>query len=202
MPAGLKFIVAVSICVGRQLLRFPLPFVPAQSYKGSNGFGGSREKVRAGLRHAANDLRAEPGTPVLAMADGLVLANPYLFFRGTYALEIQHLGFIARYCEIDRQTEVVQGDRVLEGQVIAYVGNQPGNDMLHIEFFKGTTQGPLSFTPGSHPPYDRRSDVFDGAKLLDDTRRTVNYWAPSSQWHYEIDADGRKYVGRMDLRDI
>ena len=81
-------------------MQFPLPFVPTRSYKGGNGFGGSRESVRAGLRHAANDLAARPGVPVLAIDDGQVISDPYVFFRGTYAFEIRHPGFIARYCEI------------------------------------------------------------------------------------------------------
>src|SRR5262245_2726558 len=93
-----------------------------QTYKGGNGFGGSREKVRPGLMHAANDLAAPPGTPVLAMDEGVVLAGPYEFFRGTYALEVRHPQFIARYCEIARIAEVGLADRVKEGQVIAYVG--------------------------------------------------------------------------------
>ena len=72
-------------------MRFPLPFIPAKSYKGGNGFGASRDKVRPGLKHAANDLAARPGTPVLAMATGVVLQGPYYFYNNTWALEIRHL---------------------------------------------------------------------------------------------------------------
>ena len=183
-------------------MQFPLPFVPTTSYKYGNGFGASREKVREGLMHAANDLRAEPGTPVLAMDDGVVIDGPRAFFRGTYELAIKHPGFIARYCEIDKQTEVKTGDKVVRKQVIGYVGNQPGNDMLHIEFFKGTKSGSLSTAPGGNPPYDRRDDVFDGAKMLDDSRHTAFYFWPTDVWRYDTDAQGRKFVARMDLRDL
>src|SRR5262245_53298272 len=123
------------------IVRFPLPFVPTLSYKGGNGFGASREKVRAGLKHAANDLAATKGTPVLAMDWGIVLRDAYPFFRGTYALEVRHPDFIARYCEIDAKVEVRMNDWVVEGQVIGYVGDQPGDDMLHLEFFTGELQG-------------------------------------------------------------
>jgi murein DD-endopeptidase MepM/ murein hydrolase activator NlpD len=188
-------------------MRFPLPFVPTKSYKGGNGFGGSREKVRPGLMHAANDLAAPPGTPVLAMDEGVVLAGPYEFFRGTYALEVRHPQFVARYCEIARIAEVGLADRVKEGQVIAYVGDQPGEDMLHLEFFSGRLSGPLSYKPGTHPPYDRRDDVFNGAKYLDLTvpsagRLPPEYLDPEYQYRYVSDDEGRKFLARMDLRDI
>ena len=74
-------------------MKFPLPFVPTTSYKGGNGFGGSRDKVRKGLKHAANDLAAAAGTPVLAMDAGIVIRGPDPFFHGTSAIEIR--SFIA-----------------------------------------------------------------------------------------------------------
>lgn len=175
-------------------MRFPLPFLPTKSYKGGNGFGASRDKVRAGLKNAANDLAAPHGTPVLAMDDGMVLRAPYYFYSGTYALEIQHPQFIARYGEISRVTEVNVGDTVKEGQVIAYVGDQAGDDMLHIEFCSGRLRGDLSYPPGTHPPYDRRDDVFDGVRFLDGTRQTATYFDWVDTWRYITDADGRKFL--------
>ena len=172
-------------------MQFPLPFVPKQSYKHGNGFGGSREKVRAGLMHAANDLRAPSGTPVLALEDGYVLAGPYEFFRTTYAIEIQHKSFIARYCEISKNTEVTKDDEVREGQIIGYVGNQPGNDMLHIEFYSGDAVGPLTVKP--NPPYDRRSDVFDGASYLDEAARDAALKSAPSNYAIITDDEGKKF---------
>jgi Peptidase family M23 len=187
-------------------MRFPLPFVPTKTYKGGNGFGASRDKVRPGLKHAANDLAAPAGTPVLAMDSGRVIGGPSKFFRGTFALEIQHPQFIARYCEIDKATEVNVGDLVKEGQVIAFVGDQPGDDMLHLEFFKGKKTGNLSFSPGTHPPFDRRDDVFNGVKFLDATRHTAVHiegvHTKKDDWRFVTDADGRKFLAPMDLRDI
>ena len=181
-------------------MRFPIPFVPSQGYRGIAGFGADRSKVRPGLKHAANDLRAVPGTPVLAMDCGKVIGGPEPFWLKTYILVVQHPHFIARYGEIDPKAEVKVGDDVLAGQVIAYVGDQPGNDMLHIEFFSGEKTG--SFRTET-PPYYRRSDVFDGTKHLDQTRGTVTHWADwRDGYRYDIDAAGRKFVQRMDLRDI
>ncbi len=181
-------------------MRFPLPFVPTTSYKGGNGFGGNRDNVRMGLKHAANDLAADPGTPVLAMDDGVVLQDPYPFFFNTFALEVRHPQFIARYCEIDRKTEVKAGDKVSAGQVIAYVGDQPGKDMLHLEFFRGTKAGDLSSPKGTHPPFDRRDDVFDGATILD--LATHSDLKAEDDWLIETFPDGRKFLKTMQLQDI
>ena len=184
-------------------MKFPLPFVPTITYKGGNGFGASRDRVRKGLKHAANDLAAVPGTPVLAMDEGIVIRGPYRFFFETYALEVKHPQFIARYCEIGRATEVKAGDSVKEGQVIAYVGDQPGDDMLHLEFFTDEKEGDLSFQPGTHPPYDRRDDVFNGEEFLDRTRPTAS-WSDdkTNKYHYYTDSQGRKFLEKPDLRDI
>ena len=172
-------------------MKFPVPYIPNISYKGGNGFGGDRSKVREGLKHAANDLAAPAGTPVLAMADGVVINEPYKFFFNTWAVEVKHADFIARYCEIDRNMEVKKGDSVKEGQVIAYVGNQPGPDMLHLEFFSGKKTGDLT---QSSPPYNRRSDVFDGAKILDGAGIGVGRWPHSVTWRYTTDSEGRKFL--------
>ncbi len=183
-------------------MKFPLPFVPKMTYKGGNGFGASRDKVRKGLKHAANDLAAPPLTPVLAMDQGAVLQGPEPFYSGTYALAVRHPQFIARYGEIGKIAEVKAGDTVKEGQVIAYVGDQPGQDMLHLEFFTGKLHGDLSFRAGTHPPYDRRDDVFDGVKFLDHTVHTVTHLDEDNVYRYCIDGDGRKFLEKPDLRDI
>jgi murein DD-endopeptidase MepM/ murein hydrolase activator NlpD len=180
-------------------MRFPLPFVPTTTYKGGNGFGGNRDAVRKGLRHAANDLAAPAKTPVLSMDEGVVLSVPlHEFFLGTYDLAIQHPQFIARYCEIDRVAEVKVGDLVSPGQVIAYVGDQPGPDMLHLEFFTGRLHGDLS--QKGNPPFDRRGDVFDGVKFLD--MATHSNLTKDDDYIIITEPDGRKFLKTMHLEDI
>ena len=180
-------------------MRFPLPFVPKISYKGGNGFGASRDKVRKGLRHAANDLAAPPHTPVLAMEDGMAVSDLYSFYSGTYAIEVKHSQFIARYGELSKTAEIKNGDHIKEGQVIGYVGDQPGQDMLHLEFFSGKKTGRLSTSPGTHPPYDRRDDVFDGVKYLDDTRASATFKDdPKNVYNYYTDDTGRKFIKTDD----
>jgi hypothetical protein len=110
---------------------------------------------------------------------------------------IKHPQFIARYSEIDRVTEKKVGDQVKEGQVIAYVGDQAGDDMLHIEFFTGKLKADMSYKPGTHPPYDRRDDVFDGVKFLDSTRQTATFFNWVDTWRYVTNADGQKFLDKM-----
>jgi murein DD-endopeptidase MepM/ murein hydrolase activator NlpD len=184
---------------------FPIPFVPALDYRGSRGWNADRSAVAKQLnipggvlKHAACDLIAPPGTPVLAVANGFVREVPYAFYPKegpliTYAFSVQHRGFVARYCEIDREVEVKPGDYVLEGQVIAYVGNQPGYDMLHLELYEGTEFGQLS-TPNANAPFFRRKDVMDPTRFLDQWKHTA-VWKKTAKWKYKPrDADGRLFL--------
>jgi murein DD-endopeptidase MepM/ murein hydrolase activator NlpD len=95
-----------------------------------------------------------------------VIRGPYPFYHGTYAVEIQHPPFIARYCEISRAAPGLQlGTRVTEGQVIAYVGRLHVDSMLHFEIYSGRANGPL--TQRNNPPYQRRADLLDPTPFLD-----------------------------------
>ena len=152
------------------------------------------------LKHAACDLIAPPGTPVLAVADGFVRDAPYAFYPKegpliTYAFSIQHTGFVARYCEIDKKVDVKVGDYVLEGQVIAYIGDQPGHDMLHLEIYDGTEFGELSTAKTlENAPFFRRKDVMDPTPFLDRWKSTA-VWRQSSTYRYKPrDADGRLFL--------
>jgi hypothetical protein len=75
----------------------------------------------------------------------------------------------------------------VEGQVIAYVGDQPGRDMLHIELYTGKRTGDLS--QSHHPPYDRRDDVFDGVAFLDRTVHSVTHWEGDNKYRYVTDSE-------------
>ncbi len=197
---------------------FPLPFVPAQSYRGGLGWNADRSKVakaaneKAGyekipggiLRHAAVDLMAPFGTPVLAMDEGEVLGQPYFFFDNTWAIEIAHPKFLARYCEINRVAEVKKGDLVKPGQVIGYVGDQSywAGDMLHLELYSGKTGGNLTTDySAKNAPFYRRKDVFDPTATLDSIRGTA-IRDLRDKYNYEEDADKRKFLKKYSLEDL
>jgi murein DD-endopeptidase MepM/ murein hydrolase activator NlpD len=151
---------------------FPLSKVPLQSYKdGARRFGSSRGK----RLHAGCDLYAPVGTPILAVADGVVTKYSSTFYQGTGALEIRHTHFIGRYCEISGVAHgIKQGVAVKEGQVIAYVGKlrNISQSMLHFEMYAGIDSRGRRYTIESltdvkNPPYKRRNDLLDPTPYLD-----------------------------------
>jgi len=145
---------------------FPLPFKPKLSYhEGGRRFGANRDGSKR--KHAACDLIAAKGTEIYAVENGQVAYGPYLFYRGTYAIEFRlDSGKVVRYCEIVKvATGVAVGSKLTEGTLIAYVGKMYVDSMLHFELYDGTGSGPL--TVRSNPPYQRRSDLINPTDYLD-----------------------------------
>jgi murein DD-endopeptidase MepM/ murein hydrolase activator NlpD len=147
---------------------FPLRQVPQESWhEAPRKFGNAREQNAR--EHAGCDLYAPYGTEVLAIENGTVVRAPYKFYADTYAVEIQHSFGIARYCEIDRSCTLTLGQEVKEGEVIAKIGHlrgiAVGSDMLHIEIYDGSAEGPL--TEFQNKPFCRRKDLIDPTDFLD-----------------------------------
>ncbi|MDC5107881.1 M23 family metallopeptidase [Acinetobacter baumannii] len=148
------------------LYLFPLK-VRTNSYKngfarfGSNRSGGKR-------KHAGCDLYAPAGTEIRAMADGVV-RNVYYFYDNTDAIEIVHPKHIIRYGEVRKGKALVKaGDKVVKGQVIAYVGSLTTKGipsmMLHLEMYSNpNNKGTLNGTS----VYKRRSDLIDPTPFLE-----------------------------------
>jgi len=146
---------------------FPMDLRPAESYReGMRRFGANRPK---GRRHAGCDLYAPVGTPVFAMDDGEVIRNLYHFYLGTYALEVRHPLYVARYGEIKQNVPrgIRQGAAVRKGQLLGYVGELQGLNMsmLHLEVFSGAASGGL--TVQGRTPFMRRPDLVDPTPILD-----------------------------------
>ena len=115
---------------------FPLPFKPKLSYhEGGRRFGANRDGSKR--KHAACDLIAAKGTEIYAVENGQVAYGPYLFYRGTYAIEFRlDSGKVVRYCEIEKvATGVAVGSKLTEGTLIAYVGKMYVDSMLHFELY-------------------------------------------------------------------
>jgi len=162
------------------LATFPLSARPSLSYHETpRSFGSLRDGGKR--KHAACDLYAPAGSPVLACLDGVVIRGPYLFYNEVYALEIQHAdGTVIRYGEIQPRIPLAaKGTHVHEGDIIAYVGLQSSLTvaMLHFEMYAGKwpkasvgkigipRTGPL--TDLSRPPFMRRIDLIDPTAFLD-----------------------------------
>lgn len=149
---------------------------PAWSWRtGPRAFGAARSKGRA---HAGCDLYAPPGTAVLAVDAGVVTRAPYPFYAKTFAVEVDHGAFVARYGEIaPGSCRLRLGERVEAGGPIATVGHLVGvnvpSDMLHFELYRGTASGPLTDTSGHGArtrdgrPFYRRADLLDPTPFLD-----------------------------------
>lgn len=95
----------------------------------------SRYGRRHGRLHAGIDLRAPPGTPILAAADGRVKFSGYNRDYG-HMIVIDHgNGIETAYAHNSRNT-VGEGQTVKQGQIVARVGrtgNATGNH-VHFEF--------------------------------------------------------------------
>jgi len=147
-------------------VRFPLASRPAKSYKeGMRRFGAGRKKGRL---HAGCDLYAPVGTQIYAMADGEVIRDVYAFYLGTYALEIRHPEFLARYGEIGSAAAgLKKGSKITRGEEIARVGELRGLNlsMVHLELYSGKASGRLTLP--SNKPYQRRADLIDPTSILD-----------------------------------
>ncbi|MCC6556016.1 MAG: peptidoglycan-binding protein [Polyangiaceae bacterium] len=162
---------------------FPLARIFSESWAKPPGSFGANRGARA---HAGCDLYAPLGTWIHAITAGEVLLGPYYFYAGTFALEVHHGHFIARYGEIQKDTPVRKGDKVKAGQRIARVGHLVNinvkSDMLHLELYKGsgsgslTVKGSASAKRADGVPYQRRSD------LMDPTPHLAN-------WRYNLPVD-------------
>lgn len=149
-------------------LLYPLEKPATESYKeGARKFGSSR----GARKHAGIDLYAKEGSIVRAMAAGKVI-RVYNFYCKTYAIEIDHGSFIARYGEVDPRDEnifVEAGSSVKRGDKIGKVGKLIGikvpSNMLHLEMYSTTSQADL--TDKKNKPYQRRSDLFDPTPSID-----------------------------------
>ena len=159
---------------------FPFKQLPNENWtEGMRRFGARRSGGRRA--HAACDLYFPEGTIIHAIADGRVTQGPYAFYQGTFALEIDHGAFLARYGEIKESTFVRVGDRVTAGQPIARVGNLTGitASMLHLELYDKSASGPLTVRGNQSKktsdgvPFQRRRDLIDPTARLNEWKNNL-----------------------------
>jgi murein DD-endopeptidase MepM/ murein hydrolase activator NlpD len=160
-------------------LFFPVSEWNKQSYKeGMRQFGWRRD---GGKRlHAGCDIYAPLKSPVIAIADGVVVERSY-FYAGTDQLSVRHAGIgIVRYGEMQFIPEKFSvGIEVKAGELVGSIGHLRGlkvHPMLHFELYAGTESGLLSLKPAEteskytnvkQGPYRRRSDLINSTELLD-----------------------------------
>lgn len=159
---------------------FPFTQLPAVNWtEGIRRFGARRSKGKRA--HAGCDLYFPVGTTIHSIASGTVTRGPYPFYDGTYALEIDHGTFLARYGEIQGNALVQQGDQVNAGQPIAKVGKLGSitQSMLHLELYDKSAQGALTVKNAQTKktangiPFMRRKDLIDPTEKLNEWRNNL-----------------------------
>lgn len=103
--------------------------------------------------HTGLDFPADPGTPILAAAGGVVLsAGPHPQYG--QLVELDHgNGLVTRYAHTSRML-VKQGDLVKRGQKIAEVGTTGRSTGPHLHFevlVEGIQQNPAKFLASQNP---------------------------------------------------
>jgi murein DD-endopeptidase MepM/ murein hydrolase activator NlpD len=132
---------------GRSARRF-LMRTPINGARLTSGFGPRIHPVLGYSRmHTGVDFGAPIGTPILAAGDGTVIRVGWMGGYGN-VVDIQHDGtWTTRYAHISRFSSGLSvGDRVSQGDVIAFVGNtgRSTGPHLHYEIIRnGSAVNPL-----------------------------------------------------------
>jgi murein DD-endopeptidase MepM/ murein hydrolase activator NlpD len=134
--------------IPKDIFSWPL----ADSYPITSRFGYRKDPFTGETKyHGGIDLGAPAGVPIIAAAGGTVIvANSTDSWGGGYGyyVKIQHEGGYATVYAHASQIAVVNGQEVVKGQVVAYVGStgrSTGNH-LHFEVWKdGARTDPLGY---------------------------------------------------------
>ena len=126
--------------------------IPVQGVKAASLMNTYDQARGQGRKHDAIDIMAPRGTPVLAVADGVVMK---LFQSERGGITLYELApdrrTIYYYAHLDRYAPGIgEGQALRRGQVLGYVGNTgdagPGNYHLHFEV--STTTDPARYWGG------------------------------------------------------
>ncbi|MEM7721572.1 MAG: M23 family metallopeptidase [Pseudomonadota bacterium] len=132
--------------IAAEQLPFTMPV--AGSYRFTSGFGYRRDPFNGSRRlHAGADFAGSRGTPIVAGADGVVIATGRQRGYGLM-VEIRHSqGFTTRYAHLSR-IRVSEGERVSRGEQIGDMGNTGRSTGTHLHYEvrrNGTPVDPMTF---------------------------------------------------------
>jgi murein DD-endopeptidase MepM/ murein hydrolase activator NlpD len=137
----------------------------------SSGFSYSRLHPIHGRRmpHLGVDYAARTGTPVYAVAAGVVVDRGYRGGGGNTVTVRHQMGYTSKYLHLSRFAKGLRaGSRVEQKEVIGYVGSTGAATGAHLDFRllrHGKPVNPLTqiFPPGPPVPAEFRAD-FDSKK--------------------------------------
>ena len=147
-----------------------LPTVlPVDAEFNVSGFGMRIDPITGqNAPHEGIDFIAQPGTPIVAAAGGVVLAAEWHHQFGNM-VEIDHGGdIVTRYAHASA-LHVKPGDIVKRAQKIAEVGSTGRSTGPHLHFevrFKGIAQNPARFLIAAQKPGNLKGERVDAAKVL------------------------------------
>lgn len=145
---------------GRSMKR---PFLrsPVEFSRMSSGFGGRDHPLHhQWLQHKGVDFAAPTGTKVFATGDGEVDFVGQQNGYGNIVVIKHHNGYSTYYAHLSRFAGIQQGQRVMQGQLIGYVGSTgwATGPHLHYEFrHNDVPQNPLTITLMESPALTGRA---------------------------------------------
>ncbi len=153
------FTITESRLLQARLAALRLPSQPPVEGPVGSGFGFRSDPFtgRAAL-HSGLDFPAEPGTPIVAAAGGVVRASEWHAEYGNM-IELDHgNGLVTRYAHCSRSL-VKTGQMVRRGQAIGEVGSTGRSTGAHLHFevlLEGAPQDPARFLAAAPAPVARR----------------------------------------------
>lgn len=158
----------------KQFLKSPLKFSKITSGFSLKRFHPVQKIYKA---HLGTDYAAPAGTPILAVADGVVIEASYKQFNGNY-IKIKHNStYTTQYLHMSKFAKgIKQGVSVSQGQVIGYVGSTGLATGSHVcfRFWKNNQQVDhrREKFPSSYPVSKERFEEF--AKVRDSFLEKLN----------------------------
>ncbi|KKN05681.1 hypothetical protein LCGC14_1084920 [marine sediment metagenome] len=103
-----------------------------------------KSSIYIGGQHMAVDIPAAWGTPIRAVAEGLVTEVGYSSINGYYVEVAHNYGWITKYRHFMEPAPVAEGDVVLQGQSIGNVGSTgwSSGPHLHFDLWNSSKQSP------------------------------------------------------------